>query len=115
MLSLILKLIQARGLVRTIGDAARVAKSAREIASEFRPGDRRALPPASDHALREKLLADLARLDVQVTEHTRALEQVAVRLEQLTADVRRATQQATVGLLAGLLALVLAIVALARS
>ncbi len=114
MLSLILKLLTAKDLIKTLGDAARIAKSARDIVVETRQGNRGVAARVPDHEARERLVANQARMETLVGQQARLLEQTADQIERLTVQVRRASLQATLGLAAAIVALLLAIAALIR-
>ena len=115
MLSLLFRLLAAKDVIKTVADAARIAKSARDIVVETRQGPRNLPQRAPEREAVDKLFADVARLETLVVEQAKVVEQTAGEIARLAMQVRRAALQAVLALGAGIVALVLAIVALARA
>lgn len=115
MLSFLLRLLTAKDVIKTVADAARIAKSARDIVVETRQGARSLPPRTPEREVVDKLFADVARLETIVGEQAKVIEQTAGEIERLAVQVRRASMQAMLALGAGVVALVLAIAALIRA
>ena len=109
MLSFLLRLLAAKDVIKTVADAAGIAKSARDTVVELRQsGANRDL----DREAFDKMFADLAGLAAVVADQARVLEQTSGQIERLAAEVRRAWWYGALGLAAGLVGLAFAIIAL---
>ena len=114
MISLLLKMITTKGVLSTLVEAAKIAKAARDVMGDSRGG--RGNPPARVAGAdpRDRLAADFERMQTLVAEQARLLEMAAAQIERLAIEVRRATLRGTLGLGAGIVALLLAVLALVR-
>ena len=114
MLSTLLRLLAAKDVLKTVADAARIAKSARDMVVETRQGARSLPQHTPERAAIDKLFGDIARLEAIVSAQAKVIEQTAGEIERLAVQGRRASMQAVLALSASVVAVVLAIVALVR-